>query len=77
MYFRFKRNKMVVIVVMPREVAIREILEVTMDIVADGDMEVGEVDTPPILTVEKLSMYQDFVPNHALFVGTSKTQSML
>jgi hypothetical protein len=51
--FWFKRNKRVVIVVVLREVAIKEVPKEAMDEVADEDMEVGEVDPPLVLTMEK------------------------
>jgi hypothetical protein len=53
MYSRFKMNKRVVTMVVLREVAIKEVLDVDMDMVTDEDMEEGEVDPSLALTVEK------------------------
>jgi hypothetical protein len=53
MYSGFKRNKRVVIMVVLREVDIKEVPEVDMDVVMDEDMEEGEVDPPLVLTMER------------------------
>jgi hypothetical protein len=62
--FWYKKNKRVVIMVVLREVDTKEVLEVDMGMVVDEDMEEGEVDPPLVSIVEKLVMYQGFVPNH-------------
>jgi hypothetical protein len=77
MYFWFKRNIRVVIVVILREVAFKEVPEASMDAVTNKDMEGGEVDPLISLTMEKYAMFKYFVPNHTLFVGTTVSLSML
>jgi hypothetical protein len=42
----------------------------------EKDMEVREVDPPLVLTMDKLTMCYDFVPNHVLSMGISITMSM-
>jgi hypothetical protein len=69
MHSKYKRNKGVVMMVVLREVDIREVLEADMDVVTTKDMEEGEEDPPLSLIMDKLSMCQYFVPNHMLFVG--------
>jgi hypothetical protein len=46
MYFRFKRNRRVVTMVVLREVVIKEVPKTSMDTVMNEDMEVGEVYPP-------------------------------
>jgi hypothetical protein len=66
MYSGYKKNKRVVIMVVLREVDTKEVPEVDMGVVTDEDMEEGEVDPPLVSIVERLVMYQGFVPNHVL-----------
>jgi hypothetical protein len=70
MYYGCKKNKRVVIVVVWKEVAIKEVLETDMGAVTNKDMEEGEAYPALDLIVEKLVMYQFFVPNRVLFMGT-------
>jgi len=67
----------VVTVVVLREEDIKEVLEVDMDDDMQEDVEEGEVDPPLVLIKDKHAIYQDFVPNHVLFVGTATAQNML
>jgi hypothetical protein len=68
MHFGYKKKKRVVIMVVLREADTKEVPEVDMCVVADEDMEEGEEDPPLVSIVERLVMYQGFVPNHACFV---------
>jgi hypothetical protein len=51
MYFGFKRNRRVVILVELKGVDIKEVPKVDMDVVTGVDMEYGEVDPILILIV--------------------------
>jgi hypothetical protein len=56
MYFGFNTNRMVVTVMMMREVDIKYFPEANMGAVADKDMEEGEVDPQIFLIVERYAM---------------------
>jgi len=47
-----------------------------MGTIATEDMAEGEVDPPLVSIVEKLVMYQGFVPNHTCFLHTATVSSM-
>jgi hypothetical protein len=59
-----------------KEAYTKEVPKLDMVIVMVEDMVDGEVDPPLVSIVEKLVIYQGFVPNHTCFVHIYTISSM-
>jgi hypothetical protein len=59
------KNRRVMILAMLRDANNKEIPEVDMGVFVDDNMVEGKVDPPLASILEKLVMYQGFVPNCA------------